>query len=104
MNQKIENPKTEVPTSIEMNDKDMLNAILEIEKNLSINMTTTLNEASNETLYEELFPMFEDIKDKQRELFELAFKKGWYSLEQAEEQKITAAYNKHLNCMNELSK
>lgn len=104
MNQKIENPKTEVPTSIEMNDKDMLNAILEIEKNLSINMTTTLNEASNETLYEELFPMFEDIKDKQRKLFELAFKKGWYSLEQAEEQKITAAYNKHLNCMNELSK
>ena len=103
MNQKIENEKTEVPTSIEMNDKDMLNTMLEIEKNLSVNMTTALNEASNEALYEELFPMFESIKDKQRDLFELAFRMGWYSLEQAEEQKITAAYNKHLNCMNELS-
>ena len=87
-----------------MNDKDMLNAVLEVEKNLSVNMVTALNEASNETLYEELFPMFECIKDKQRDLYELSFKKGWYSLEEAEEQKVTAAYNKHMNCMNELSK
>ncbi|MBO5138202.1 MAG: spore coat protein [Bacilli bacterium] len=102
MNQKVENPKTEVPTSINMNDKDMLNALLEVEKNMSVNMTIALNEASNETLYKELFQMFESIKNKQREIFELAFKKGWYSLEKAEEQKITTAYNKHTNCIKEL--
>lgn len=102
MNQKVENPKTEVPQSIEMNDKDYLNTILEIEKNMSVNMTIALNEASNETLFEEIYQMFYNIKTKQRDIFELAFKKGWYSLEKAEEQKITAAYNKHTNCIKEL--
>ncbi len=103
MNQKIENPKTEVPQSIEMNDKDYLNTILEIEKNMSVNMTIALNEASNETLFEELYQIFDKIKKKQRNIFELAFKKGWYCLEKAEDQKITAAYNKHTNCIQELN-
>lgn len=91
---KIENTKMEVPSDISMNDEDMLNALLEIEKNMSVNLTIALNEASNETLYERLFDSFETIKDLQRDLFEIAFRYGWYSLEEAEDNKITEEYQK----------
>lgn len=104
---KIENTKMEVPDGINMNDEDMLNSLLEIEKNMSVNMTIALNEASNETLYEHLFDSFETIKDLQRDLFEIAFRYGWYSLEEAETNKIQEEYNKlnqqfqNLNCDDE---
>ena len=101
---KIENQKMEVPSGIPMNDEDMLNALLEIEKNMSVNLTIALNEASNESLYERLFDSFETIKDLQRDLYEIAFRYGWYSLEEAEDDKITQEYKQlnqkfqNLNC------
>lgn len=104
---KVENPKMEVPSGIELNDKDMLMSLLEIEKNMSVNLTIAMNEASNENLYERLFDSFETIKDLQRDLYEIAFRYGWYSLEEVEENKINEEYNKlnqeieNLNCMDE---
>lgn len=91
---KVENPQTEVPKTEQMNDRDYMNDILETEKNMSVNMTIALNEASNEKLYNELFDIFKDIKQSQRTLYECMFKNGWYSLEKSEEQKITQTYNK----------
>ena len=90
----VQNPETEVSKTEQMNDRDYLNDILETEKNMSVNMTIALNEASNEKLYEELFDIFKDVKQSQRNLYECMFKNGWYSLEKAEEQKITQTYNK----------
>lgn len=101
---KIENVKMEVPSGININDEDMLNSLLEIEKNMSVNLTIALNEASNETLYERLFDSFETIKDLQRDLYEVAFRYGWYSLEEAEATKISEERNnlstkyQNLNC------
>lgn len=92
-NSKVENTKVEVPKTKEMNDRDYLNDLLETEKNMGVNMTIALNEASNEKLYDELFDMFKVIKNKQRTLYECMFKYGWYSLEKAEEQKITQTRN-----------
>lgn len=102
MNNKIENPKMEVPNGIELNDEDYLNVILEIEKNMSVNLTIALNEASNETLYDRLFNIFETIKDLQRDLFEIAFRYGWYSLEKSPETKIQEEYDKLNNKLTNL--
>lgn len=85
---KIENKKIELDNSINMNDEDRLTTILNIEKNMSVNMTIALNEASNEYLYNQLWDHFETIKDLQRDIFEILFQYGWYSLETAEETKI----------------
>lgn len=89
MNNTVNNPKTQVDESINLNDCDYLNEVLECEKNMSVNMTYALNEASNDVLYDALFEMFKEIKDFQRELFNLSFKKGWYSLESADNLKIS---------------
>lgn len=87
-NNEIKNPKMEVPTGIEMNDCDYLKSILELEKNMSNNYSIALNEASNDYLYEDYFTLFEDTKDAARELYNLMFQYGWYTIEEAEEQKV----------------
>lgn len=101
-NNKVQNQKTEVPQTIEMNDENYLNNMLETEKNMSVNMTIALNEASNETLYNELYEMFLQIKNAQRDLYELAFRKGWYSVEKAEQTKISEEYNSLSQSLSEL--
>jgi len=93
MNNKVENPKTEVPETVELNDRDYLNSILECLKNMSNNFSIALNESSNEVMYNELFTMFKETKELAREVYNLMFKNGWYSLEKAEQQKITSKQN-----------
>lgn len=88
-NNKIANPKTEVPSGIEMNEKDYLTCLLGILKELEKNYAIALTEASNNHLYQSYFSTFKEISSLQRETYELMFKNGWYSLEKAEKTKIT---------------
>lgn len=99
-NNKVCNPKTEVPTGTKLNDKDYLNSALSCLKEMEKNYVVALTEASNETLFGKYNEMFNEIKCLQREVFELAFKKGWYTLEKAETKKINEKYN---NLNQELS-
>ena len=92
-NNQISNPKTEVPTGINLNEKDYLNCLLTTLKEIEKNYVTSMTEASNEHLYNSYNSIFEKITNLQRETYELMFKKGWYSLEQADEQKINEKYN-----------
>ena len=92
-NNKICNPKTEVPSGTILNDKDYLNSVLSLLKDMEKNYATVLTEASNEYLFGKYENMFNDIKNLQRDVYELAFKNGWYTLEKAEDTKITEKYN-----------
>ena len=91
-NQKIANPKTEVPIGIEMNEKDYLNCLLGILKELEKNYSLAITEASNEHLYQSYFNTLESLSTLQRETYELMFKNGWYSLEKVEDTKINEKY------------
>lgn len=92
-NNKIANTKVEVPKGVQLNDKDYLNSLLCHLKEMSKNYVSALTEASNEYLYEKYFDMFDKISMLQRETYELMFKKGWYSLEEAEQTKIDSESN-----------
>ena len=87
-NNKVSNPKTEVPTGIKMNDKDYITCLLTILKDMVKNYTIAMTEASNENLYQSYNSTFQKLIELQRETFELMFRKGWYSLEKAEVSKI----------------
>jgi len=102
-NNKICNQKTEVSTTKEMNDENYLNSILECLKNITNNYSIALNEMSNETLYQRLFNLFKEAQDMQREVYELAFRKGWYTLEKAESSKIMQTYNQMESKLQEFS-
>ena len=91
-NNNISNPKIEVPTGIKLNDKDYVTALLSCLKEMIKNYAIVLTEASNEKLYQEYKTMFDEYANLQREVYELMFRKGWYSLEKAEKEKIDSKY------------
>lgn len=104
MNNKIKNPKTEVLEALEMNDKDYITTMLTIEKGMVKDYVVALTEASNTDLYNDYYDMFNEIISLQREIYNLMFKKGWYEIEKAEENKITQKLNSLKESMFELDK
>ena len=88
MNNKIANPKVEVPTGMILNDKDYLESLLSCLKEMEKNYGIAMTEASNETLYDQLENIFLKLAKMQRTVYELMFKNGWYTLEKAESMKI----------------
>lgn len=88
-NNKISNPKTQVPTGKSLNDKDYINCLLSSLKEMVKNYSVAITEASNENLYNSYKSMFDNYSSLQREVYELMFRNGWYSLEKAEIQKIS---------------
>lgn len=99
---KVQNPKTEVPQTPEMNDKDYLNDMLSTEKAMVNHYSYAINEASNDTLYQEINHILEETSSLQRELYNLMFEKGWYSLEKADQQKIMEKQNAGQQQLQEL--
>lgn len=91
-NNMIQNQKVEVPTGLELNDKDYMNCLLTTLKEMTKNYAIALTEISNEELYHEFKELFNEVSLLQRETYELMFQNGWYSVEKAEEQKITNKY------------
>ncbi|MBQ2872878.1 MAG: spore coat protein [Bacilli bacterium] len=89
-NNKISNTKTEVPTGKSLNDKDYINCLLSSLKEMVKSYSVSLTEASNENLYNNYKSMFDNYIKLQRKVYELMFRKGWYSLEKAETQKISS--------------
>lgn len=77
-----------------MNDKKFVEDILETEKNMVANMATALNEASCNEVYNSYKTIFDEITNGQKTLFNLAFNKDWYKLEEADSNKLCQDYNK----------
>ena len=92
MNNEIKNPKTEVKAGMTLNDKDYIGSLLSCLKEMNKNYTVALTEASNEQLYQEYKTMFLEYSQLQRDVYELMFKKGWYVLEKADDNKIITKY------------
>ena len=100
---KVGNKPCPVEITCCLNDRDYLNDVLESTKDLNTKMATMLNEASNESLYKKFEGMANDIRKSQRNLFELAFSKGWYILEEMEEQKIKEKHQELQKLGDEMS-
>lgn len=100
---KIECEKVEVSSTKSMNDRDILNDILCGLKDLSNNYSIATNEMSNKKLYKELNTLYTETKETARKAYELAFSKGWYSLEEAQENKIQETYEKFNKQLKELA-
>ncbi|MBP3920259.1 MAG: spore coat protein [Bacilli bacterium] len=102
MNNEISNPKVEVPSTMKMNDYDYLMSLLECEKNMSTDLNIALNEASNQSLYNELYDIYDLVREAQRDLYETCFAYGWYKLEKAENNKISKKLNELSSKLGEL--
>ena len=74
-----------------MTDKEYLMDTLDTLKCLSVNMTYAMNEASCDKIYKEYLSMFKTLNKETKEVFDLAYKLGYYTLESEEEKKIKSA-------------
>lgn len=103
MNSKIQNPKVEVKSGTKLNDKDYLNCLLSSLKEMVKNYSVVLTEASCENLYNLHKETYDKYLQMQRNVYELAFRKGWYTLEVAEANKISEKYLTLNNEYNDLN-
>ncbi|KGX85755.1 spore coat protein [Pontibacillus litoralis] len=101
-NQKVQNPETNVPKNAQMNERDFINDMLATEKYMTDSFCTALNEASCDHLYQDISTIFNETQDCQRNLYNLMFKNGWYSLEAAEQQKIQQSHQQFSGYTNQL--
>lgn len=72
----------------------MLYDVLEMEKNIIVNTAIALNEASCTPIYNTYFEIFNEISKASKKLFNLAYNKNWYTLEESKKNKIQQEYNK----------
>lgn len=101
--EEIKNDKKSIIKSKNMSEEDILNDILMCEKNISNNYSTAVDEMSNKQLYKIVLEILNESKNIARELFNLAFEKGWYTIKTESETEIEKAYNEHNNKLKELS-
>lgn len=92
--QVIQNPKTEVPNTPQLNDRDYTDIMLNTCKKMVTSYAIALNECSNETYYNTLFKIFQETSQQQRRLYNLMFKKGWYTIDAEPQQKIMQTIQK----------
>lgn len=103
MSKKIQNEETKIKKDTTFNDIDILNDTLLTFKFLVDNYAIALNEASNKWIYNTYKEIFNELSKTQTILFELAFKKGWYKLEEAEKTKINETIKEYTKKQKELS-
>lgn len=90
---KVGNKAVEVPSGIELNDKDYCTCLLSTLKDMEKNYALAMTEASNEWLYNIHRDTFLDIATLQRKVYTLMFQNGWYQLEAVEVKKLTEKYD-----------
>ncbi|EHL79559.1 hypothetical protein HMPREF1015_01111 [Bacillus smithii 7_3_47FAA] len=93
--QKIQNPKIQVPETPQMNDRDFIQDMLATEKYMTTSYAVALNEISIDPLRRDLQNILTETQNAQRDIFLKMFQKGWYSLEAADQQKIQQSYQQH---------
>jgi len=100
---KIKNPQTNLAQGKgpQINDRDNLNLALAQEKYITDNFNVFVREASHRQLHTDVMRIFIETHAMTRELFNLMFRKGWYTLEGEQKQKLAQSYQKFQGYSNQ---
>ena len=101
--EEIKNEKMPTTHTRCMSEEDILNELLLTEKMLSNNYSIAVNEMSNKVLYKKILKILTETKNLSRELFNLAFEKGWYTLSKETDTNIDKALTQSQEKAKELS-
>lgn len=78
-------------------EKDMLTDALSSQKFVTENYNASANECSNPSIKNEFVNILNEEHQIQFELFSEMHKRGWYPVQQAEQQKISQTKQKYQN-------
>lgn len=85
-----------------MDNKSIISDILEMEKNMAVNMVYSMNESSNNKLYKEFLKIFEGISKESKEIFNIMLDKSMYIIDSVDKKKINEEKTKFINELNSL--
>lgn len=87
-NPTVKNPSTQVPQGPQFTDRDRLNDMLATEKWLTDGYNVFVREASHQALHNDILHILNETHRACRDVFNLMFEKGWYSLQPEEPNQI----------------
>lgn len=90
-NNAIKNPKPANEPTVkgpQMNDRDYLNDILATEKYLTDSFNVAAREASHDALHRDVMTVLTETHQATRDVYNLMFQFGWYTLEAEQQQKV----------------
>ena len=77
-----------------MESKAMLNDVLASIKNMVVNYSIALNEASSEVIYKEYLKEFMELSSLAKELYNLEYSLAWVTLKEANSKDIKTLLTK----------
>lgn len=80
-----------------MESKAMLNDVLASIKNMVVNYSIALNEASSEFIYKEYLKEFMELSSLAKELYNLEYSLEWVTLKEANSKDIKTLLTKQNN-------
>ncbi|AXN38649.1 spore coat protein [Peribacillus sp. NPDC060186] len=98
---KVQNPESPVAKTPQMNDRDFINDMLATEKYFCNSLSVALHEMSNHALFQDIFSVSKENQEMQRELYNLMFEKGWYSLEKAQPNSLSQTHQQFSGYKNQ---
>src|SRR5690625_2118209 len=101
MSGKIQNPEMQVPKTPQMSERDFLNDMLTTEKYMSHSYTYALQDASHTQLYNDLAQIAQETSNCQRDLYNVMFRKGFYSLDAANAPQLSESYTQFSGYKNQ---
>ena len=88
--------------NVAITEEEMLNDTLASCKSLMSLLNIYATEASNEEIEDVIEDIYLQMKDNQRNLYKVMYKKGWYKLEKEDTKKINSAITKFSDYRNEM--
>lgn len=102
-NPTIKNPSSQFEKGPVFSDRDRLNDLLATEKWLTDGYNVFLRETSHESLFNEVLNILNETHHAARDIFNLMFEKGWYSLQAEQTKKIEQQHQKFAGYENQFS-
>lgn len=97
---KIKNPQSGHSQQVkgpQMNDRDMVNDTLAGLKYITDGLNVFSREASHQALHRDVANMLLETHAHTRDIFNLMFRKGWYTLEPEDAQKLQQTHQQFMN-------
>lgn len=86
----------------QLNDQDIMDDLLTMEKQIISAYNTGITEASCQNLRQTLTSNLLETQQLQYTIFDTMKKKGWYQTKDAQDQDVNNAKNKYSNIKNQL--
>ena len=93
-NPTIKNPSAQFEKGPEFSDRDRLNDMLATEKYLTDGFNVFVREASHKNLFDDVLQILNETHHAARDVFNLMFQKGWYSLHPEQPSHMSQHYQK----------